>query len=202
VGETSAPAPTAAPASETVTNTSSGGTSQCANNITSASPNLFEIRTTKDTATLYYAPPLPPYSSFYVAYSQTANVWQYGTQFNQETSNGVLKFTINKLAPNTKYYFKMRAGNGCAAGIWGNTMTAATTNSTKQKTYYKNAIVAISQTLKSFVSKIIPVKTTTISVTPTPVPTSVPVLTSQPEVTSPPAIQVTKKKFCILWWCF
>ncbi len=32
--------------------------------------------------------------------------------------DGVIDFTINDLSPNTVYYFKVWAGNGCAPGDW------------------------------------------------------------------------------------
>jgi cobalamin biosynthesis Mg chelatase CobN len=33
---------------------------------------------------------------------------------------------VNSLQPNTKYYFKIRSGNGCATGNWSNEISAQT----------------------------------------------------------------------------
>lgn len=183
------------------TNNSSAGSPVCSDSVTKGTPNLFEIRTTKNTATLYFAPPTMPYSNFYIAYSQKPNIWQYGVQFNQGNSGGVLKYTINKLNPNTKYYFMMRPGSGCMAGNWGNTMTAATTSSNKgQRTYYKNLVTSFTRQISSFVNTLFPNKTKNPPqniTSPLPQPT-VQTQVLPPEPTPPPP----KAKFCFLWWCF
>ena len=185
-------------ASSSGTNSSSSSSSSatgCNNSITSGKPDLFEIRVNNKTATLYFTPPTMPYSSFYIAYSRKPDSWEYGTEFNQEYSGGVIKYTINKLSPNTKYYFKMRAGNGCASGNWGNTMTATTTSQVSQsKTFYKNIFTAIWQK----VVNILP-PTQSINSNPSPMPKSEPAV-ANPTVIPTPA--PTKHKFCILWWCF
>ena len=172
----------------------------CNDPVTSGSPDLFEIHTTKDSATLYFAPPVMPYSKFYIAFSRKADSWEYGTEYNQGHTTGVLQYTINSLQPNTKYYIRLRAGNGCATGNWSNTMTVTTSQSANKKTFYKNVFTAITQTVKSVVGKVTPTKTTTKTTTQTPSPTSNPIMTSKPVVTNQP--QVATKKFCILWWCF
>ena len=184
---------TAAPAA-TVSNSTSTAAG-CGDSASVGAPNLFEIRTTKNTATLFFAPPVMPYSNFYVAFSRKADVWEYGTQYNQGYSGGVLRFTINSLQSNTKYYFKIRSGNGCATAGWSNTMTASTTSS-GQRTYYKNISTAVVQTFKSIVAKVQPVNS--------PASTSVPSYTAPSISPSVPqaATETPKKKTCILWWCF
>ncbi len=170
----------------------------CSDSVTNGKPDLFEIRTNDKTATLYFSPPSAPYNSFYIAYSRSPDSWEYGTEFSQQYSDGVLKQTINLLQPNTKYYFKIRAGNGCATGSWGNTMIAQTTSSVGQKkTFYKNIFTAVVRKIKS---KFLPDKEeiTIPSVSPKIKPTMTisTVETKKQENTS------VKHKFCILWWCF
>lgn len=172
----------------------------CDDFVTKGMPDLFEIRTTKNNATLYFAPPAMPYSNFYIAYSQKPNVWQYGVQFDQGNSSGVVKYTINKLASNTKYYFRMRAGNGCMAGNWGNIMTAVTTSSSSQRTYYKNFSTSVNNKIGSLINTFLPYKTKTQTqnlITPVPTPT----IQTQVQASSPTPLP-SKTKFCILWWCF
>jgi hypothetical protein len=176
--------------------------STCGDSVTTGTPNLFEIHTAKNSATLYFAPPTMPYSNFYVAYSTKSDIWEYGTQYNQGYSPGVLRYTINSLKSNTKYYFLLRAGNGCATGNWGNTMIASTSNS--QRTYYKNNITSFVQNKKTTMNDLVPV-----AGTPNPIPTSSPTITAAPEINTPVPAQmpaqtqpVSKSKFCILWWCF
>jgi chitodextrinase len=170
----------------------------CGNSVTADTPNLFEIRTTKNTATLYFAPPVMPYSNFYIAYSQKSDIWQYGVQYDQNSSGGALKYTINKLNSNTKYYFKIRAGNGCATGNWGNTMSATTTSSTVQRTYYKSFLTSVINRVDSFINTFLPSKSKNPSqnvTIPTPTPTPKPTIPTQTQ-------SAPKAKFCILWWCF
>jgi hypothetical protein len=125
--------------SSTNSNSLSPSAPGCDNSGSTGVPNLFEVRTNKNSATLYFSPPPMPYSSFYVSYSRSPNVWEYGTEYNQGYSGGVLNYTINSLQPNTKYYFKIRSGNGCASGGWGNIMAATTSLSKVFKPYYKNS---------------------------------------------------------------
>lgn len=181
---------TAAPAASVSNSTSTSTAATCGDSASVGAPNLFEVRTTKNSATLFFAPPVMPYSNFYVAFSRKADVWEYGTQYNQGYSGGVLQFTVNLLSPNTKYYFKIRSGNGCATGSWSNTMVITT----NQRTYYKNLTTAVSQIFKSIVNK--------------PAPTSVPsysapaIVTGTPQAVPQTATQTPQKKTCILWWCF
>jgi hypothetical protein len=213
------PAPTLTPTSVSAATSNSNNNAGSSNSSPSApncndttpfgSPDLFQINTTKTTATLYFAPPSMPYSSFYVAFSSKPDSWEYGTEYNQGFSGGVLRYTINLLQPNTTYYFQVRAGNGCATGKWSNSMKASTTNSGSQtKTYYKNIftpIVRLVKTAIGSISSLVSNKKTVDKPAPTnvePNPIVKPILTTEPqkEVASPkPAV---KNKFCLLWWCF
>jgi len=61
--------------------------------------------------------------SHYILYSTTSNSDQYGTD---NIGKDALTYTINYLQPNTTYYFRVRAGNGCATGPWSNEISATT----------------------------------------------------------------------------
>jgi hypothetical protein len=185
------------------------GTPPCNNAVTTGVPDLFEIRTSKNTATLYFAPPIMPYSNFYIAFSRRTDTWEYGTQYNQGYSGGVLSYTINSLQPNTKYYFKLRAGNGCGTGSYGNIMTATTTSSGQTKTYYRNVATAVVQQTKAVVNTFLsPIKKFINNLIPTPKPTAttapsiINVQTDIPTQVPTQTQSTPKSKFCILWWCF
>jgi hypothetical protein len=182
--------------SNSLSGNSSSSAPGCGNSITDGKPDLFEIRANDKTATLYFAPPTMPYNSFYIAYSRKPDSLEYGTEFNQSYSGGVVKQTINMLQPNTKYYFKIRAGNGCATGSWGNTMTAKTTSFPSQnRIFYKNVFTAIRQKV---INKLLPTSSVNSSFTPKSEPTA-----ATPTIAvSTPKPTPTKNKFCILWWCF
>jgi hypothetical protein len=200
--------PTAAPESSANNNNSSdssAGAPSCNESVTGGLPDLFEIRTSKDKATLYFAPPAMPYSNFYIAFSKNKEIWEYGTQYDQDFSPGVLVYTINLLKPNTKYYFKIRPGNKCAPGKWGNIMAATTTNSAKTKTYYKNYLTTVIQQTKQIISKIAPGKksenTPTIAPSPTTAQLNKPG-TQFPTFAPIPTPVTQKNKFCFFKWCF
>lgn len=91
-------------------------------------PDLFQIDTTETTATLYFTPVNNAVSYYFIRYGFTKYDDRFGVSFNQGSYDGVLSYTINALSPNTKYYFNVRAGNGCAVGKWSNTLTVITRN--------------------------------------------------------------------------
>ncbi|MBP9759424.1 fibronectin type III domain-containing protein [Candidatus Dojkabacteria bacterium] len=150
---TPTPQPTQTPI-PTSTPTATSETNNCTSNITSGAPDLFEIRANENSATLYFVPPQMPYSSFYIVYSRIPDVWEYGTYYNQGYSSGVLTFQINLPEANRKYYFKIRAENGCRVGSWGNTMSVVTNSSQIPKTYYKNSLVEFVQRAKQVVDNL------------------------------------------------
>ncbi len=47
---------------------------------------------------------------------------------------GLTKYLVQSLSPNTKYYFRLRAGNGCATGPWSNEIQAKTNTISQLKT--------------------------------------------------------------------
>lgn len=106
----------------------------CSETPPSHSPDLFQIDTTKDNATLYFAPAGAPVTSYYIAYGLDAGTNHYGTEFTYGNSTGVISHTIGKLAPGTTYYFKVRAGNECATGDWSNVKMATTLSDATNKT--------------------------------------------------------------------
>lgn len=208
-GQTVTPTPTSAPQQSSVSSSSSSSTSNsvpsCGNSITSGVPDLFEIRSNNNVATLYFSPPPGPYTSFYISYSKKPNVFEHGVEYNQSFSSGVIKYSVSMLQPNTKYYFKIRAGNGCATGNWSNTMSIKTTNTKLQtKIYYKNIFVPIFSKVSNFVKTIVSKKPV---VTPkqddyTKPITSPTVITPNLPLPTVAQIVTTKKKWCILWWCW
>jgi len=208
-GSTPTPTSTTAPATSNSSNsTTSPGAPQCGDSVTTGSPDLFEIRTTKNTATLYFAPPSMPYSNFYIAYTRRLDIWEYAVQYNQGYSPGVLQYSINALQPNTKYFFIIKPGNGCNTGNWSNTLSAITTSGVRKGSYYKNNVTGIKQRIQALISSILPAKKTVSSSTPTPVPNPLPTSTPQVFVNIPTTAPVVTPqptptpKFCFLWWCF
>lgn len=169
-------------------------------------PDLFQIDTTANSATLYFAPASMPYNKYFVAYGYSEGDERFGVEFNQGFSPGVIAYTIYCLSPNATYYFKVRPGNGCMPGAWGNTMKATTTLGNKVSQYYRYFPSAtLTTTTKAKATN----QTTKVSLTPALKPTPTVTVTptakaspSQPAPTDNPASQAPAKKRCFLFWCW
>ena len=98
----------------------------CNNQAPDHSPDLFQIDTTKNKAKLFFTPVNNAVDYYYIAYGFTEGDERFGVRFDKGYYDGVIDYTINELSPNTKYYYKVRAGNGCATGAWSNWMKAKT----------------------------------------------------------------------------
>lgn len=119
-------------------NTSGGGStsSSCGNQAPSSPPNLFQINAKNTSAILYFSPAGQPYSNYFISYGNGIFDEGYGVSFDKSNSNGSIIYTVSALKPNTTYSFKVRAGNGCAAGGWSNTLRIKTTASSKSTVKY------------------------------------------------------------------
>ncbi|MFA5137038.1 MAG: peptidoglycan-binding protein [Patescibacteria group bacterium] len=104
-------------------------------------PNLFQIDAAQNSATLYFTPLKDNISYYFIAYGLSPGDIRYGVSFDYGPYTGVIDYTINMLAPGTKYYYKVRGGNGCAPGPWGNEMSATTmaTGSARIRSYYASS---------------------------------------------------------------
>jgi hypothetical protein len=105
-----------------------GGTS-CTAVAPEGSPNLYQINTNSETATLYFAPAPRPYDKYIISYGLTPKADSHSVVFDSSNSSGAIKYKINSLTKNTKYYFKVRAGYDCTAGSWSETLLAKTSKS-------------------------------------------------------------------------
>lgn len=115
----------------------SGSIGTCTESLPVGTPNLFQINTTKNTATLFYTPVLGA-TNYQVSYGYGTNLQQYSVFTGQGFSPGVLSYTINSLPANTTFSYQVAAFNGCMPGSFGNTMTVETTSSGSSKYYQKN----------------------------------------------------------------
>jgi len=134
------PTPTPVTASTPVSSSGSNGSDvgYCSKQSPTSSPDLFQIDSGKNTAILYFAPAGMPYDSYNIAYGRSPDKPEYGVEFPQTPSSGVIRYQINALKPNTAYYFTIRAGNGCATGSFSNILRSKTTNnSLAVKKYYR-----------------------------------------------------------------
>lgn len=200
------------------TQVSNSASSICTDIYAGNKPDLFEIITNGNSATLYFSPPFGQYSLFYIEYSSRADIWEHGLKIDQGYSNGALKHTVSGLKPNTTYYFRIRAGNGCAAGEWDKKMLAKTTSSSKiTKRFYKNMVATMIKNVRKNTTtaaletnKIIETQpenalispVTTTKPVPTYIPYDKPLPTYLPTQTTTDTTIKPKRQFCIFKWCF
>jgi len=98
----------------------------CSNAIIDGKPDLFQIDTTENTASIYFTPILGN-SNYFISYSdENSNAEQHGVEVDLG-SLGVQSYTVKLLNPGKTYYFKVRGQNGCMPGEWSNIKQITTT---------------------------------------------------------------------------
>jgi len=68
-----------------------------------------------------------PVDHFVLEYGTSSNNYQFAA--GNIGGKEINSYTVNYLNPNTTYYFRIRAGNGCAVGSWSNEISAKTLGS-------------------------------------------------------------------------
>lgn len=99
---------------------------QCGATKPDHAPDLFQIDATRNSATLYFTPVNNAVTNYTIVYGYSRGDERFGVSFPYGFYNGVINYTVNYLAPNTKYYFRVRADNGCRQGYWSDTLSALT----------------------------------------------------------------------------
>ncbi|MEK9169960.1 MAG: fibronectin type III domain-containing protein, partial [Patescibacteria group bacterium] len=100
-------------------------------------PDLFQIDVSKTSAKLFFTPVNNAISGYTIIYGTERGRDDFGVSFPHGQYEGVIDFTINSLNPNTKYYFRVRADNGCRQGWMSDTMSATTDLDFKAYTKFK-----------------------------------------------------------------
>lgn len=112
----------------------SAGAPTCDNPKPSPAPDLFQINTSLTEITLYFTPNNGNATYYMVSFGLSFFDDQFSGIFPVIGSNkGVQNLTISHLAPNTTYFFRVRAGDGCATGDWSNTFEV----NTNSQIYYR-----------------------------------------------------------------
>lgn len=93
-----------------------------------SSPQLFQITTSRNKATLYFTP-IGNIRDYIISFSTKPSAEDYGASVTL-SAEGVQNYSIYMLAPLTQYYFKVRGQNGCMPGDWSNILSGKTTNNT------------------------------------------------------------------------
>jgi LysM repeat protein len=140
----------------TISNPSSSAPT-CGDTSPTGTPDLFQIDTTTDQATLYFAPISSSTTYYFISYGLTPGDERYGIMIPQGPSSGVLSYTLNYLSANTTYYIRMRGGNGCMPGKWGNEMKMKTPKKGAVR-YYKNFLSILLSIFNPKPTQIKPIK--------------------------------------------
>lgn len=130
---TPTPTPTATPSTNnsTQSSSSSSGNSSppsspiCSQEKPSSAPDLFQISARNNSLKLYFTPSSGSVDRYFISYGVTENGEGFGTEIPGNTS-GVQSTEILQLQRNTRYYLKIRAGNGCMPGDWSNILIVNT----------------------------------------------------------------------------
>lgn len=113
-----------------------GGPPFCGNSAPQGSIDVFQIDTTNSKATVHFTPVNNNISQYFISYTLKKDEYMYGVEVPYGHSSGAIVYTINDLPPNSTFYIQVRAGNGCASGIWSNQVAFKTGSSSKTKTSY------------------------------------------------------------------
>jgi hypothetical protein len=88
-------------------------------------PNLFQVDAGGTYVNLYFST-IGGGSGYNVSYGLSPNANQYGDLFGYSGNLWTMGRTVSNLWPNTTYYFKVQAVNGCNAGSWSETISVKT----------------------------------------------------------------------------
>lgn len=73
---------------------------------------------------LYFTEADEPVSKYVLEYGTKSGDYPWGS--TNIGGKGTRTYLEKSLSPNTTYYFRVRAGNGCATGLWSNEISATT----------------------------------------------------------------------------
>lgn len=123
VEEYNAPAPTSTPESTSIS--SSAKPPSCDAAPPSGNPWLYgTIARSATSVELYFTDADEPYDHYALEYGTSPGEYQWGA--TNIGGRGSRTYIVDSLQPNTTYYFRVRAGNGCATGEWSNELSATT----------------------------------------------------------------------------
>lgn len=135
------PVPTSAPGSTSSSNNSSASPGQfvCSATAPSEAPNLFQVNVLSGSEVLlYYSPGGNPSDHYVLEYGESSGNYVYGVTYIPKQGDWVQSFSVASLQAKKRYYFRIRAANGCADGLWSNEISAVTGKAGK---VYKKSFV-------------------------------------------------------------
>jgi hypothetical protein len=134
---TPTPSPTPTPTSQaTSTSQNTTGTASftpaapfiCSDQTPGATPPWIYTGTARSAYSilLHFTPAEMPVDKYVLEYGTTSGQYTFGVLDMGIHSTNQMSYLIGSLSPNTTYYFRIRAGNGCATGPWSNEISVKT----------------------------------------------------------------------------
>ena len=113
----------------------------CSDSKPEYAPDLFQIDATETTAKVYFSPALN-IADYYISYSENSSGEEHGLLVHLG-ADGVQNFTVERLQPFKKYYFKVRGQRGCMPGDWSSVKSAQTGENVKEAVITNKTIARI-----------------------------------------------------------
>jgi len=101
--------------------TISNNPSDCSDTAPTGAPTLLFLTPGANGVTLNWSEGAGPLTYYLIAYGTSSGADQYGNP--NIGGPGTTSYTVGSLSPGLTYYFKVRAGNGCATGPFSNELS-------------------------------------------------------------------------------
>jgi surface protein len=114
--------------SNSTSNSDSSSSSGCHDQAPGKTPPAIYSAVTKGAHSilLSFRPADKPVEKYILQYGTKSGSYPYGSQNLGVNSSDSMSYLVNHLSPNTTYYFRIKAANGCATGNWSNEISATT----------------------------------------------------------------------------
>jgi hypothetical protein len=117
---TPTPTPTPTPTTAAASSQSFGpvGAPGCNDTKPIGQPFITKVEYRGNSATVYFAPATNNFNKYHIAYGTNKENPPYAFEFPSSVKGGIEKVDINYLDFGTRYFYKIRVGNGCNFGDW------------------------------------------------------------------------------------
>lgn len=114
------------PSTSTPTPKSSTSTSKCSDQAPgNKAPWLYAaVAKSRTSIEIFFTDAQEPYDHYVLEYGTEVGNYQWSA--TSIGGKGTRTYVVSSLRPSTTYFFRVRAGNGCATGEWSNELSATT----------------------------------------------------------------------------
>ncbi len=135
-------------------------------------PWLYGAIAQDSTSVLLYFTPADGFVDKYILeYGEKEGEYRHGVGDLGVNSDSQMTFLVEQLSPNTTYYFRVRAGNGCTVGPWSNVISEKTFSALNLVNQFTNQSLKTDITEAEIEKDAFSVPTPSLSPSPSPSPT-------------------------------